>query len=60
LLSYVKNQRCAVCNENTHGVFNTAHRLLANLAKLKARRIEEAQKAEDMAKEKRQETSWQL
>lgn len=60
LAHYVKNQRCFVCNENTHGVFNTAHRLLTNLEKLKTRRIEEAQKAEDMDKEKREHTSWAM
>jgi len=50
--------RCATCDTQTHGIFNTAHRLLANLAKLKDRREEEAKKAEDMAQQKKRETSW--
>jgi len=52
--------RCATCNVQTCGIFNTAHRLLANLDKLKARREEEAKKAEEMAKQKREAGSWAL
>jgi len=61
LETYAKGStRCATCNVQTHGIFNTAHRLLANLDKLKARREEEAKKAEEMSKQKRETGSWAL
>jgi len=61
LETYAKGStRCATCNVQTHGIFNTAHRLLANLDKLKARREEEAKKAEELSKQKRETTGWVL
>jgi len=61
LETYAKGStRCATCNVQTHGIFNTAHRLLANLDKLKARREEEAKKAEELSKQKRETGSWAL
>lgn len=61
LENYAKGHtRCATCNVQTCGIFNTAHRLLANLDKLKARREEEAKKAEEMSKQKRETNGWTL
>jgi RING finger protein 113A len=61
LENYAKGHtRCATCNVQTCGIFNTAHRLLANLDKLKARREEEAKKAEEISIQKREAGSWAL
>eukprot|EP00808_Paulinella_micropora_P008675 g68977.t1 len=49
---YSKNSRCCICNEQTHGIFNTATRVIHHAEKLKKRKADAAEAAELHEKEK--------
>ena len=47
LKRYSKSSRCAACGAQTHGVFNTAHKIIKNLSKLSSKREQVNEAAEE-------------
>lgn len=54
---YVASTRCHACDEQTHGIFNTASRLLSLLDKKKKRRKEAKEKQEETVELKQERTA---
>lgn len=60
---YVSSTRCHTCDEQTHGIFNTATRLLENLDKKKAKREAEKEKLKEdvnLKQEFRETEGWAI